>query len=148
MTSLYWVTVGCYVSCQFDLRATKADTHRLVTRQQPCIKNTDTHSSCLHLHHLQHIHVLYFNYSAEQWSVLALLGLMIELVWWKRDTYPPWPLCPCPCSEVRGLGWFDMRLSKESAPDWFPLVGGHCVGGHCVSAAPLLSTLHSGSNKV
>lgn len=50
MTTLQRVTVGCCVSCQFDLRRSKADTHRLVTRQQSCIKSGNTHSCWLHLH--------------------------------------------------------------------------------------------------
>lgn len=31
----------------------------------------------------------------------------------------------------RGLGWFDMQLSRR-----LPLVGSHCVGHHCVLVTP------------
>ena len=49
----------------------------------------------------------------------------------KEGHLPSLASLPMPLLRGRGLGWFDMQLSRR-----LPLVGSHCVGQHCVLATP------------
>ena len=69
--------MGCYVSCQFDRQATKADAHRFGLTPTAPAQSTVTYTLDTY-ERAKYTHVVRFNYSDKQLCLLTLLGLMIE----------------------------------------------------------------------
>lgn len=127
MTTLSWVTVGCYVSCQFDPWCSKPDTHRLVTHQQFCIKNSNTHFSWLHL--CQEYPCTLFQLFSATMVPPDPAGANDRVGLVKEGHLPSMAPLPMLLLGGRGLRWFHVQWQSLyrtplcfSYPYWAPLI--------------------------
>lgn len=118
MTTLKWNTVGCYVSCQFNLQGTKADTYRFAARPYPCIKNTNTHLCWLHFRQVYPCTL--FQLFSPTMVPPDPAGANDRAGLVKEGHLPCLASLPMPLLRGRGVGWFDV-VEREVASGWQPL---------------------------